>query len=197
MIVGNTETFSVVFCLVMWGEQTSQCENLRFVHLASEKPPFFNLLRKDRLYFYVPVPIIIQRFDFKQILVWSEVECNALSWDFTKQNKLITKLNFFQYFHSNVHFAWSFLRIFIVLQEFIWYIILFWDIFQTKVISIFEKKSFSSFCLCYGSKSKINLPWKYFYKKVDKWNMKSITLDYKPTAINFYVKLMAIQSLSK
>ena len=136
-------------------------------------------------------------YTWNQILAWSEVECNALSWDFTKQNKLITKLNFFQYFHSNVHFAWSFLRIFIVLQEFIWYIILFWDIFQSKVIFIFDKKSFSSFCSCYGSKSKINLSWKYYYKKFDKSNMKSITLNKKPSAINFYVKLTAIQSLSK
>ena len=115
---------------------------------------------------------------YQQILAWSEVECNALSWDFTNQNKLSTKLNFFQYFHSNVHFARRFLRKFIVHQAFIWYIILFWEIFQSKVISIFEQKSFSLFCLCYGSKSKINVSWKYFYIKFDKSNVKSIMLDF-------------------
>ena len=47
----------------------------------------------------------LSRLAKEQILAWSEVECNALSWDFTNQNKLSTKLNFFQYFHSNVHFA--------------------------------------------------------------------------------------------
>ena len=69
-----------------------------------------------------------------QILASSKTECNALSWDFTKQNKLNTKLNFFQYFHSNVHYSWSFLRKFVVLQEFIWYVILFWVISLSKVI---------------------------------------------------------------